>query len=143
VAGSNLVYSVAVTNNGPSAAQNVVLADNLPAGTTFVSQSQLTGPAFTLGNTSSSINDTIATLNSGASATFEIVVAISGTPAPGTSFSNTATVSASTADSVSNNDSSTAVTVVSAQIPVLSPLGTAGLFLGILSVGLFALRRRP
>jgi len=142
--GGNFVYGITVTNNGPDAAQNVVLSDTLPAGTTYVSQTQLSGPSFTLGGTPSSITDTIATLGSGVSATFQIVVAISGPATPGTSFSNTATVSATTPDPVSNNDSSTAVTLVSAaQIPMLSPIGTAGLILCIMAVGLFALRRRP
>ncbi len=39
IAGSNLVYTVTVTNRGPAAATNVVLTDALPTGFTFVSAS--------------------------------------------------------------------------------------------------------
>src|SRR5207248_196508 len=36
-AGTDLTYTVTLTNNGPSDAQGVVLSDVVPAGTTFVS----------------------------------------------------------------------------------------------------------
>ena len=39
LAGSNLVYTLKITNAGPSKAWNVVLSDNLPSGVTFVSAS--------------------------------------------------------------------------------------------------------
>jgi uncharacterized repeat protein (TIGR01451 family) len=37
VAGGNITYTINVTNNGTSAADNVTLTDAVPAGTTFVS----------------------------------------------------------------------------------------------------------
>ena len=37
VAGNNLVYTVSVTNSGPSDAQDVVISDSLPAGVTLLS----------------------------------------------------------------------------------------------------------
>src|SRR5207302_979312 len=46
-AGSNLTYYINVTNNGPSDAASVTMSDTLPPNTTFVSESQLTGPSFT------------------------------------------------------------------------------------------------
>ena len=36
VAGNQLAYTVVVTNNGPSLAQDVTLVDALPSGTIFV-----------------------------------------------------------------------------------------------------------
>ena len=39
LAGPNVVYTVPVSNNGPSAATNVQIGDTLPAGVTLVSAS--------------------------------------------------------------------------------------------------------
>ena len=115
-AGANATYTVTVTNAGPSDAAGVSLADPLPAGTTFVSESQTTGPTFgcttpAVGSTGT-ITCTIATLPAGVSATFSIVLHVSAA-ATGT-ITNTATVSAATADPVSaNNGASTTATVSS------------------------------
>jgi uncharacterized repeat protein (TIGR01451 family) len=54
VEGTNLVYSVTITNNGPADASNVILTDVLPAGISFVSANfpqgtvNVTGSIFTL-----------------------------------------------------------------------------------------------
>lgn len=139
--GVPIVYQISVANAGPSDAQSVSLTDVLPAGTTFFSQHQLSGPAFTLGNTTTSIDDTIGTLAAGASATFQIMVSTSSSIAPGTTLSNTATVSASTPDPNTGNNSSTVDTVASPPVPVLSPLGFLLMAAALLGAGLFALRR--
>jgi uncharacterized repeat protein (TIGR01451 family) len=39
LAASNVVYTISVTNFGPSSASGVVVTDSLPAGVTFVSAS--------------------------------------------------------------------------------------------------------
>jgi len=109
-----LTYTIAVVNNGPGDAQTVVLSDPLPAGETFVSQSQTLGPAFTLSNSGNSIDDTIATLAAGASASFTVVTQVSPSVFDGTVLSNTATVSSSTTDSDPTNNSSTFDTTVHA-----------------------------
>src|SRR5205085_521124 len=106
LAGNNLTYAVTVTNNGPSNAQSVALSDLLPTGTTFVSQSQGGGPSFVLGNTGNQIQDTITTLAAGASQTFTIVTHVISSLAEGTTLSNTATVSTTTTDPISGNNSS-------------------------------------
>src|SRR6201989_3148285 len=46
-AGTDAAFDVTVRNNGPDPAINAVVADNVPAGTTFVSAAQNSGPAFT------------------------------------------------------------------------------------------------
>lgn len=60
-AGSQLTYTVSVDNNGPNAAEDVVVTDNLPAGVTFVSTSGCAEdpagvPTCTLGTIASSGN---------------------------------------------------------------------------------------
>ena len=66
IAGNEITYTVTITNPGPSDAQGVSLVDTLPAGTTFVNQTEgSTGPQFTLGNTGNAITDTLATLAAG------------------------------------------------------------------------------
>ena len=112
--GSNLTYNINVTNNGPSDAASVTMMDTLPPNTTFVSESQLTGPAFICANPPSggtgTVSCSIATLTTGTSATFSIVVQIA-VAAPVGPSSNTATVTSS-ADPNPGNNSSTAVTAI-------------------------------
>jgi len=57
--GNNVVYTVTVTNNGPNTAYQVKISDDVPAGTVFVSQTQTSGPAFTLSNPSVGATGTI------------------------------------------------------------------------------------
>jgi uncharacterized repeat protein (TIGR01451 family) len=141
--GGHLAFLVTITNNGPDAAQNVVLSGSLPAGTVLFSQSELTGPSFTLGGTSTSINDPIATLAAGASATFRIILLVSPSVPIGTILSDTVTVSASTTDAVTENDTATATVLVAAvSVPTLSPLGALGLAITLLGVGMFLIRQR-
>jgi len=112
-AGNNITYGITVGNPGPSNALNVSWTDTLPANTTFVSVSQATGPTFgcTGGAT---VTCSIATLNAGATATFNIVVQVSPA-APAATINNTATVATTTTDPNGNNNSSTASTAVTAQ----------------------------
>ncbi|HZY90699.1 MAG TPA: CARDB domain-containing protein, partial [Gemmataceae bacterium] len=112
-AGANLPYTITVTNKGPDAAQNVVLSDLLPANTTFLSQSQTSGPAFTLANTGNQVSDTLASLASGQSATFQVIAQVSPGLTSATNVSDTATVSAVTPDPNSANNTNSATTAVS------------------------------
>ena len=115
VAGSNLVYTVSVTNNGPSAAASATWSDTLPVGTTFVSLPAVAGwscttPAVGVGGTVSCSNASFAV----GSATFTLTVAVSSGVAGGTVLSNTATIASSLGDSVPANNSATATTTVTA-----------------------------
>jgi uncharacterized repeat protein (TIGR01451 family) len=114
-AGSNLTYTVTVTNSGPDPAGNVAWNDTLPAGTTFASLSSPAGwscttPAVGSGGTVSCTNASLAV----DSAVFTLVVAVDASTAAGTVVSNTATVSAATADPANGNNSATATTTVNA-----------------------------
>jgi uncharacterized repeat protein (TIGR01451 family) len=108
-AGNNITYTVSVMNSGPNDAQSVTLTDALPAGTTFVSETQTSGPAFNCTNPAvggtGSVSCTLATLANGASASFTIVYKVGATVANGSTITNTATVSSTTNDPNSANNS--------------------------------------
>jgi len=103
--GGNIVYTITVSNLGPSAAASVVVSDPTPSGLTFVSNS---GACFTpfpcsIGNLSAGAQATIT-------ATFNVPAAYAGS-----SVTNTASVSSAAIDSNSANDSASVTTPVSAQ----------------------------
>jgi len=114
-AGSNLTYTITVGNAGPSVATNAALDDTLPAGTTFVSLSNPGGWSCTTPavGASGSINCTAPSFPAG-SGVFTLVVNVGLAVANGTVLSNTATVSSSTTDPNSGNNSATATTTVTA-----------------------------
>jgi uncharacterized repeat protein (TIGR01451 family) len=136
-AGSNVTYTLSVTNNGPSDAQTVVMNDVLPASLRFTSFAQTSGPAFACttpaAGTTGTINCTIATLPGAASATFILVATVDPALTPGTSISNTATIASATADAAAGNNTSTSTLSSAASIPALSPamLGVLALALAI------------
>jgi len=113
--GGQALFSVQVTNLGPSTASAVEITDAVPANTTFVSFAQLDGPVFTCtspteGGTGST-SCTISSLARGETAVFI------GTYLVGTAsvITNTATISSTTTDPVTpdvdNNTSSADVEV--------------------------------
>ncbi|MFN8344418.1 MAG: T9SS type A sorting domain-containing protein [Spirosomataceae bacterium] len=113
-AGTNLTYTITVTNNGPDVAANTSWNDVLPTGTTFVSLSSpggwtATTPAVGSGGTITVSNPGFAA----GSAVFTLVVAVDPAVADQSVLSNTATVTSSTSDPVPGNNSATATTTVS------------------------------
>ncbi|HUR79150.1 MAG TPA: DUF11 domain-containing protein [Thermoanaerobaculia bacterium] len=122
-AGNNITYTVAVTNNGPSTAQNVVLTDTLPAGTTFVSVNQTSGPTFTCGQASNVVTCTRATMAPATTANFSIVAAVALSTTG--SITNTADVTATTADPNTNNNRATSIASVAVPPADLSITKTA------------------
>lgn len=108
--GSDITYTITVTNNGIGAAQSVVVTDNLPTSLTFVScNSSGTGVC---GGTGNNRTVSFSSLTVGTQATITIVATVNGSG--GSSISNTAAVSAATADADGGNNSATATTTVSA-----------------------------
>ncbi len=101
----NLTYTVTVTNNGPSAATNVVLTDTLPAAVTFVSATPSQGTCS--GTTTITCN--LGAINNGANATVTIVVQPTGAAL---SLTNTVAVSATEFDPTPANNSDTEATTV-------------------------------
>jgi uncharacterized repeat protein (TIGR01451 family) len=139
--GSNVTYTVTLTNNGPSNAANATLTDTLPANTTFVSANQTSGPLFNCVHNATTITCTNASFAPGSTATFEFVITVTG-DARG-SITNVATATSSTADPTPANASAMSAAAVNrpGDAPTLSPLALAllGAILGM--AGLFAVRR--
>jgi uncharacterized repeat protein (TIGR01451 family) len=117
-AGGNITYTITLANTGPSDAQTVSLADAIPAGTTFVSASQTSGPTFTLSSPAvggtGTFTATADTLSTGATAVFQLVVRVNASTPQGTTITNTATATTTTADSNAANNSDVETTAVNA-----------------------------
>lgn len=114
-AGNNLTWTITVANAGPDAAATAAWSDTLPAGTTFVSLPAVAGwtcatPSVGAGGTVSCNNASMAL----GSTVFTLTAAVSPTLAASTLLSNTATVTAATADPDTGNNSATATTTVGA-----------------------------
>jgi uncharacterized repeat protein (TIGR01451 family) len=113
-AGTNATYTITVTNNGPGAAQGLVLSDTLPAGSVFVSMTQTSGTdGFTLAQSGGSATETATgTIASGASDTFTLVVSAPSGLANGAAFNDTASVTANNPDPNTGNNTATVTGIV-------------------------------
>ncbi|HEX4965795.1 MAG TPA: DUF11 domain-containing protein [Thermoanaerobaculia bacterium] len=137
--GSNVDYTLTVTNNGPNRANGVTVTDTLPAGVTFVSA---TGTGWTCGEAAGVVTCTLPFLDPGTAPTITIRVT---TPQADASLVNSATVSSTQTDPNGGNNAATATVTVQAaiaQVPTLSELGLAVLSLLLLTAGLRTLRGR-
>jgi uncharacterized protein (TIGR03437 family) len=114
--GSDIRYTLVITNNGAAVAHNVTVADDLPASVTFVSCDATGGGV--CGGSGNNRTVTFAPLASGASATVTLV-ATANAPV-GSTISNTATIASTTPDANPANNSATATTTVQAPVPSLS-----------------------
>ena len=101
--GSNVSYTIAVTNNGPSDAQAVQLTDPTPTGLTFVSATAPCTGGFPC---------TLGTVTNGQVVTITVVYTVPANYAGVNPIVNTATVSSTTPDPTSGNNSSSANTNV-------------------------------
>ncbi|MDQ5844333.1 MAG: lamin tail domain-containing protein, partial [Acidobacteriota bacterium] len=108
VTGSDVTYTIVVTNNGPGLAQSVVVTDNLPSDVTFVSCGSTDSGV--CGGSGNNRTVTFSSHASGASETIPLVATANGTG--GTTITNTATVSSSTNDPVAANNSAQTTTTV-------------------------------
>jgi len=105
-ADSDVIYTVIVTNNGPNAAQNVLVTDTAPANTTISSWIAVaTGLSPPNANGTGNISETIPTMPSGSSITYTVTVRVPSNYT--TDLVNTATVSSPTFDTVLANNSAT------------------------------------
>lgn len=114
-AGTNLTYTITVTNDGPSTAVSASLIDNLPAETTFVSISSPGGwscstPAVGEGG---GVSCSAASLAPG-SEVFTLVVAVSPATSDGSEITNLAVAVSETLDPEPENEIGVATTTVAA-----------------------------
>ncbi len=144
IAGNLLTYSIEATNNGPSAALNMMISDPIPAGTVFISA--VASPGATLLTPAVGANGLIkATWDAaggtpggftgpGVKRTLTIVVRVCPEVTCDTILSNTATTTSLTPDPNPANNSDTETTTVKAQSdlmimktgPAEAPYSTTG-----------------
>ncbi len=105
VPGTSVVYTITVTNNGPSDAAAVSVADATPAGLTFSSNSGACVTAFPCA---------FGTITAGATRTITTTFSVPSGYSGANPILNTATVTSTTSDAVAANNSATASTTVSA-----------------------------
>jgi uncharacterized repeat protein (TIGR01451 family) len=116
-AGTNVTFTVKITNAGPSDALNVKITDSTPAGLNFVSNT---------GDCTTAFPCALGTLKVGQTRTISATYAIPAiytTPDP---IQNTATASSDTPDPESNNSSATASSSLGAPIADLGISKTDG-----------------
>jgi len=118
VLGSNITFTITVTNNGPELALDVIVTDPLPAGVAFVSATPSVGTAT---NAAGTVIASLGHLDAGAIATVAIVASTVGAG----NWTNTASVVTGSSDTNSVNDSSALVVAVNAPAPLIVAAGAA------------------
>ncbi len=109
--GTNLTYTLNVTNQGPDIAANTVVSDATPVGTTFVGYTTSSGSCTTpaIGATGT-VKCKVGSLANGATAT--ITVTVNDTTTAGTTLMNRGSASSATPDPNTKNNSMTVKTNV-------------------------------
>jgi len=120
--GTDVTWTIDVTNDGPNGAGNVIVGDDVPAGTSFVSLSapdwSCTTPAV---GSSGVIECTRDSLADGDTSSIAVVASVDCSVPDGTVIDNTATVSAETPpDPDPTNDSATASFTVDNPVPIVT-----------------------
>jgi uncharacterized repeat protein (TIGR01451 family) len=118
-AGANLTFTISVTNGGPDAATQAVMATAVPIGTTFVSLVSPAGWAATsataVGRTGS-ISASIASLASGGQAVFTLTVRVAPSTASDLTIALTSSVSTTANDLNPADNSAGASATVSSEL---------------------------
>jgi uncharacterized repeat protein (TIGR01451 family) len=125
-AGSNIVYTIVATNNGPGNATGLQITDRITNGITYVSHGTAAGTY-----TAASGLWNLGALALGGSARLTITASVNAGTA-GTSITNTATITAmDQADTnPTNNTSSVIITIVGADIGVVKSVDESAPFVG-------------
>ncbi|HEX4824477.1 MAG TPA: hypothetical protein VFV19_09195 [Candidatus Polarisedimenticolaceae bacterium] len=117
-AGSNVTYTITVSNAGPSAATSLIVDGDIPTGSTFQSAS---GTGWTCGFNAGTVTCTMPTLAVASAPAITVVVTA---PASGSAMQFRIEVGSSTADANLSNNAATADTAV-AMVDDLSIVKTA------------------
>jgi uncharacterized repeat protein (TIGR01451 family) len=120
VTGTNITYTITVTNTGPDDAQSVTVVDNLPASVTFVSCAVVGGTGGACAGVGNNRTVTFTSLAADTMATITLVANVSCALADGTMISNTASVSSLATDSNLANNSFTVMTTASNPPPIIN-----------------------
>ncbi|MBZ5590492.1 MAG: DUF11 domain-containing protein [Acidobacteriia bacterium] len=121
-AGSDIAYTVTVTNHGPNAAQAVAVSGTVPAGTTWDGASYISGQEPDGGTTPSgggtgAVVVAYTSLVSGATSSFSVRVRVADGTLSGTVVSYTMTASSSTSDPTPGNNASSVTTTITGAYP--------------------------
>ncbi len=116
--GSNITYTLKVTNLRSAAATNVVVLDNLPATTGFVSCSATGGGV--CGGAGNNRTITFASIPGGGTVIATLTATVNCPVTNGTSISNTTTVSSTPPDADPGNNSASVVATASNPPPIVS-----------------------
>jgi uncharacterized repeat protein (TIGR01451 family)/CSLREA domain-containing protein len=119
-AGTNVTYTITVSNAGPDTPSSVVVTDNLPASLSFVSCSAPAGVV--CGGSGNNRTITFGPLAPNTSQAASLVAKVSCSVANGAFVNNTATVSSASDDPQPGNNSSIATVSVSNPPPSLAPV---------------------
>ncbi|HHW84988.1 MAG TPA: DUF11 domain-containing protein, partial [Chloroflexi bacterium] len=105
-AGQEILYQIVVTNTGPSAAQNAVITDTLPTGTSY------SGSSVFCTESAGVVRCEVGDLAAGATTAVLVQVRASAALTDSASVTNTVRTSSATTDPVSGNNSFTTTTTV-------------------------------
>ncbi len=120
-AGSNLTYTITVTNLGPATATTILFTNVLPAGVNFVSVS----PAGIATNTFGTVIGLLPNLGSGSASTFTITAI----PTVGGTVTDTVSVGSAVPDPLKGNNKASVKTVVNGGTQLMfAPSGSTFVF---------------
>jgi uncharacterized repeat protein (TIGR01451 family) len=115
LAGELLTYTLTAANDGPSTAYDVVVEDNLPDGTSFVSGVDDNGATVCAEIQPDIVRCAVGTLDPGDSATIEITVQVDPDVPDGTTLTNEAEVTSTTPDPDPSDNTTTEDTDVATE----------------------------
>ena len=116
--GSNVTYTLVVTDAGEKAATSVTITDSLPASLTFVSVSNTVGTCTQIAGI---VSCNLGTLNNNGSATITIV----GTATSAGLLTNTAQALTTQTDGIPSNNTATAITTAGSAVIITATIPTA------------------